>query len=261
MTPTKTVLAALLWIPATTLSLSGQAPISDVPVRGQVYQLVEGGLDKELQRQLGPDRLALLEKLNRADVAHLRRLPVLVMPASGDDDELRHSPLPLTYGWASSFPKAIVVHLPSQVFGAYEHGSLVRWGPISSGRPADLTSSGLFQLTWKSRGRRSSIDPDWFMRWYFNFDRKQGLAFHQHPLPGRPASHACLRLLDRDARWLFEWGEGQVLDKRGRNVVTPGTPVLILGQYDFDAPPPWHSLDWLAQGVELPEEVPHDQGR
>lgn len=223
---------------------------------GQRYQLVEGGLREDLRRQLGPDRLALVEKLNRADAAHLRRLPVLVIPASGDD-ELRHSPLPLTYGWAGGYPKAIVVHLPSQVFGAYERGSLVRWGPVSSGRPTDLTPAGLFELTWKSRGHRSSVDPDWFMRWYFNFHRKRGLAFHQHPLPGRPASHACVRLLDRDARWLFEWGEGQGLDKRG-NVVTPGTPVLILGQYDFDAPPPWHSLDWLAQGVSLPE-APHDQ--
>lgn len=248
---------AVLFLICTTACASHRQTVQ-TPVRSPMYELVEGGLGEELRRQLGPDRLALVEKLNRADVAHLRRLPVLVIPTSGDD-ELQHSPLPLTYSWASGFPKALVVHLPSQVFGAYENGSLVRWGPVSSGRPTDLTPSGLFELTWRSRGHRSSVDPDWFMRWYFNFHRKRGLAFHQHPLPGRPASHACIRLLDRDARWLFEWGEGQVLDKRGGNVVTPGTPVLILGQYDFDAPPPWHSLDWLAKGVELPEGAPHDQ--
>lgn len=232
-------------------------PTVQTPVRDQVYQLVEGGLSKEQQRQLSPDRLALIEKLNRADVAHLRRLPVVVTPASGDD-ELGHSPLPLTYGWASGFPKAIVVHLPSQVFGAYEQGSLVRWGPISSGSATAPTPSGLFHLNWKSRGRHSSMNPAWFLRWYFNFERKRGIAFHQHPLPGRPVSHACVRLLERDARWLYDWGERRVLDKQG-NVVSPGTPVLILGQYDFGSPPPWLSLDWLAQGVELPEEVPLDQ--
>ena len=250
-------LAVLLLIPATTLW--SQASSSETPVRGQMYQLVEGGLDEELRQQLGPDRLALLEKLNRADVARLRRLPVLVMPASEDGDELRHSPLPLTYDWASSFPKAIVVHLPSQIFGAYEYGSLVRWGPTSSGSAASPTPSGLFHLNWKSRGRHSSMNPAWFLRWYFNFDRKRGIAFHQHPLPGRPVSHACVRLLERDAKWIFEWGEGQVLDKRKGNVVTPGTPVLILGQYDFDAPPPWLSLSWLTVGVELPEEAPYHQ--
>jgi len=251
------LLTALLLIPASTLPLSGQAPTAEAPVRGQVYQLVEGGLSDELRQQLGPDRLALLEKLNRADVAHLRRLSVLVIPASGEDDELRHSPLPLTYGWASGFPKAIVVHLPSQTFGAYEQGSLVRWGPISSGRAADPTPSGLFALNWKSPGRRSSMNPAWLLRWYFNFERKRGIAFHQHPLPGRPVSHACVRLLERDARWLYDWGERRVADKRG-TVVTPGTPVLILGQYDFGAPPPWLSLDRLAEGVELPEEVQRD---
>jgi hypothetical protein len=232
-------LAVLLLI--CTTACASQKQTVQTPVRGQMYQRVEGGLREELRRELGPGRLALVEKLNRADVAHLQRLPVLVIPASGDD-ELRHSPLPLTYGWAGGYPKAIVVHLPSQVFGAYEKGSLVRWGPVSSGRPTDPTPSGLFQLTWKSRGHRSSVDPDWFMRWYFNFDRKRGLAFHQHPLPGRPASHACLRLLDRDARWIYDWGQ-------------PGTPVLILGQYDFGAPPPWLSLDRLAEGVKLPEEA------
>jgi hypothetical protein len=249
-------LAVLLLI--CTTACAGHTPTVQTPVRSQMYELVEGGLGEELHRQLGPDRLALVEKLNRADVAHLRRLPVLVIPASGDD-ELRHSPLPLTYGWASGFPKAIVAHLPSQVFGAYEHGSLVRWGPISSGSARHPTPSGLFHLNWKSRGRRSSMNPAWFLRWYFNFERKRGIAFHEHPLPGRPVSHACIRLLERDARWLFDWGEQRVLDRRGGNVIHPGTPVLILGQYDFDAPPPWHSLDWLAQGVELPEELPHDQ--
>ncbi len=247
------LLAVLLLIPAATLA--GQEPASETPVRGQVYQVVEGGLDEELQRQLGPDQLALLEKLNRADLAHLRRLPALVIPASGEDDELRHSPLPLSYGWASGFPKALVVDLPSQVFGAYESGSLVRWGPISSGRATQLTPSGLFHLNWKSPGRHSTVNHDWYMRWYFNFDRKEGLAFHQYSLSGRGAgSHGCIRLLERDARWLYEWGEGSVLEKR--KVVAPGTPVLILGQYDFLAPPPWRSLDWLAEGVKLPEEQP-----
>src|SRR6266545_1125241 len=235
---------AVLLLSILATACASQAPTVQTPARGQMYELVKGGLSEELRHQLGPDQLALLEKLNRADAAHLRRLPVLVIPASGNYDELRHSPLPLTYGWARAFPKAIVVHLPSQVFGAYENGQLVRWGPISSGRATQSTPSGLFHLNWKSPGRHSSVDPDWYMRWYFNFDRKRGLAFHQYSLPGYgAASHGCIRLLDRDAKWLFNWGE-------------PGTPVLILGQYDFAAPPPWLSLDWLAQGVKLPEAQP-----
>lgn len=153
-------------------------------------------------------------------------------------------------------PKALVVHQPSQTFGGYEHGRLVRWGPISSGREGHQTPSGLFHLNWKSPGRHSTVDADWYMPLYFNFHNERGLAFHQFTLPGRPASHACVRLLERDARWLYDWGEGWVLDERGWNVLDRGTPVLVLGQYDFDVPPPWRSSDWLARGIKLPEEVP-----
>ena len=236
-------------------SLWGQTPDAAPPAGTQAYQLVEGGMRKEELQRLDPDLLALLEKLNRAESSRLARLPALVIPASDNRDELQHSPLPLTYAWASVSPKAVVVHLPSQVFGAYENGSLVRWGPISSGRASDATPSGLFYLTWKSPGRHSSIDPDWYMRWYFNFDPKNGIAFHQYRLPGVPASHACIRLLERDAQWLYEWGEGSKLDERKRRVPASGTPVLIVGQYDFDAPPPWRSLSWLAAGVKLPEDT------
>jgi hypothetical protein len=252
-------LTVLLLILAT--SVSGQEPASAPPASSQVYQLVEGGMRKEELQRLDPDLLALLEKLNRADASRLARLPALVMPASDALDELQHSPLPLTFDWASELPKALVVHLPSQVFGAYERGSLVRWGPISSGRESDRTPSGLFYLNWKSPGRHSSIDPDWYMPWYFNFEARRGIAFHQYRLPGVPASHACIRLLERDAKWLFEWGEGWKHNERGRRIPASGTPVLILGQYDFDAPPPWRSLSWLAAGVTLPQELEYLNAR
>jgi hypothetical protein len=78
------------------------------------------------------------------------------------------------------------------------------------------------------------------------------LAFHAYPLPGYPASHGCIRLLERDAQWLFDWGQTWVLDATGTRVLTPGTPVVIVGRYDFEAPPPWRSLTWLSTTVELP---------
>jgi hypothetical protein len=51
---------------------------------------------------------------------------------------------------------------------------------------------------------------------------------------------------------LYEWGEGWTLDSSGTRIVRNGTPVLIVGAYDFDAPPPWRSLEWLSRPVELP---------
>jgi hypothetical protein len=137
-------------------------------------------------------RLEILEALNRADATHLVRLKQLVAPDTWADDRLAYSPFPLQYGWRMDAPKLLVVDQPSQAFAAYEEGRLVRWGPVSSGRRDHATPGGLFHLNWKSRGRHSTVDPDWFMPWYFNFHNERGLSLHEYALPGRPASHACI---------------------------------------------------------------------
>jgi hypothetical protein len=198
-----------------------------------------------------PSQIALLEKLNRADEAHLKRLLPLVVPLSWETGDTSHSVLPRRYAPAAAASKFLVVHLPGQMFGAYESGALVRWGPISSGRRSRATPSGSFTLNWRSMGRSSTVNPAWFMQWYFNFDSRDGLALHAYTLPGYPASHGCIRLLERDAQWLFEWGEAWLVDARA-GVVAPGTPVFVVGAYEFEAPPPWRSLAWLSQEVQLP---------
>ena len=161
---------------------------------------------------------------------------------------------------AEEWSTFLVVYLPGQLFGAYEFGRLVRWGPVSTGSRSNPTSAGCFALNWRSTGRASTVDPDWFMRWYFNFGNREGLAFHAYPLPGYPASHGCIRLLERDAQWLFEWGQTWLLDPSGTRVLTPGTPVFIVGRYDFDAPPPWRSLT-LAVGQGGTAVRIHDRRR
>jgi lipoprotein-anchoring transpeptidase ErfK/SrfK len=183
-------------------------------------------------------RIAILEKLNRSDARNLGRLEQLVVPSRWDAAELDYSPLPQRVTALASYPKAIVVDQVHQIFGAFEDGQLVRWGPVSSGRRTNPTPSGLFHLNWKSRGRHSTVNPAWYMEWYFNFHNRRGLALHKYALPGRPASHACIRLLERDARWIYEWGDGWTLDARER-VIENGTPLWIIGDFDFDAPSPW----------------------
>jgi hypothetical protein len=203
-----------------------------------------------------PAQLALLEKLNRADRAHLPRLDVVVVPEDWTDDGRAHSPMPDLWPAAMPYATAIAVDLAAQAYGAYAYGVLVRWGPVSSGRRASQTPPGFHHLNWKSKGRHSTVDEEWFMPWYFNFDNDDGLAFHEFALPGRPASHSCVRLLARDARWLFGWGQGWILDPE-RRVMAVGTPVAVLGGYDFASPPPWRSLAWLGQRpVELPLTLP-----
>jgi hypothetical protein len=163
--------------------------------------------------------------------------------------------LPLDWPAAEAVPKAIVVHQSSQTFGAYENGRLVRWGPVSTGRKETPTPEGSFNLTWKARSRRSTDNQAWLLEWYFNFVNARGVSFHQFDLPGYAASHACVRLLQRDAEWLYGWGEQWQLDKSGRTIVTPGTPVVVVGTFGHNQPGPWTSPESLGRRIELPSTL------
>lgn len=61
-----------------------------------------------------------------------------------------------------------------------------------------------------------------------------------------------MRLLAADAKWLFEWAETWTVDAGETRVLKLGTPVLILGEYDFAATPPWHTPESLVRPLTLP---------
>lgn len=207
-----------------------------------------------LSQRFTPEQIEMLEMLNRRDAAHLVRAdpssPGLLVPVTWTSDAFAYSPFPSSWPAGDSYPKAIVVSQPLQAFAAYEHGVLVRWGPVSTGRKQTPTPAGSFNLTWRARSRRSSDNQNWLLEWYFNFVNERGVSFHLFELPGYPASHACVRLLLRDAQWIYAWGEQWSLDD-DRKLMVPGTPVFVLGAYPFGAPPAW--LTPSPPGVTLPE--------
>lgn len=215
--------------------------------------------DKELKDRFTAGQLDLLEKLNRRDREHLVRtdppVPGLVVPVAWQDDELSYSPLPKEWPAAAGHSKYVVVHQPFQVFGAYESGRLVRWGPISSGRKETPTPAGAYNLTWRSRKRTSTDNDAWILEWYFNFINSRGISFHQFDLPGYAASHACVRMLQRDAQWLYGWGDQWKLSEDRRTVDVPGTPVLVIGAFGHGQAGPWTSLPMLTTALPLPEAV------
>lgn len=200
-------------------------------------------------------QMALAAKLNHADEAHLRRLRRIIVPGRWDADELVYSPMPRTIEGFAGEDKALLVDLRTQTFGAYERGTLVRWGPVSSGDRRHQTPAGVYHLNWHAPVHVSSKNPTWIMPWYFNFASEQGLALHQYSLPGRPASHGCVRLLADDAKWLYRWGDEWTLDDETREVERPGTLVVLTGRYDFTAPQPWLKPQWWTHGI--PVRMPH----
>jgi len=76
-----------------------------------------------LKDRYNDDQLALLEKLNRSDRAHLARLQQLTVPVVWSTDELDYSPLPQRYEPGIEWPTYVVVYLPGR--GIVASGDLV----------------------------------------------------------------------------------------------------------------------------------------
>lgn len=236
------------------LGASAHQHLADAAVTLAAYK-VDRVEPATITKRFTPEQIGILEKLNRRDLQHLVRLEEMIAPVEWLSDELDYSPLPRTWPAVEAQAKVIVVHQPSQVFGAFESGRLVRWGPVSSGRKETPTPAGSFHLNWRSKSRVSTDNDQWLLKWYFNFVNERGVSFHEFELPGYAASHACVRLLARDAKWIYDWGEEWTLSKNKRDVVKAGTPVFILDVYDVAHPPPWLSLDWWRAPLSLPSTL------
>ena len=237
-------------------ALVGVVAVQPTTVRaqGEARYRIETITDRNgsLQERFDESQLALLEKLNRADVGHLERLRELVVP-DGWSDELSYTVLPMRYASIEAWPTFLVVYLPGQLFGAYEFGTLVRWGPVSSGSRNNPTSAGTFALNWRSTGHASTVDPDWFLR--------RGLQFPQPRRSGVPCVPRCPDTLPVTAAFacsngtpsgsLNGDGPGCSIPaergccRRGHLCSSSGVTISL-------RPPPWRSLTWLSSTVELP---------
>jgi hypothetical protein len=59
-------------------------------------------------------------------------------------------------------------------------------------------------------------------------------------------------MLNRDAQWLFHWGDGWAMGADG-HIYRRGTPLLIVGRYNYDGARPWLDPEWWTTGVTLPD--------
>jgi hypothetical protein len=190
---------------------------------------------------LGPVDWFEVLKLNRVDLAHVRDRDSLVMPAAFGDS-LSLSPFPRDLPAVRDTAKLLLVSIRVQAFAAYDSGRLVRWGPTSTGRKDKPTPVGLYHVTWKDRERTSSFDEEWLLKWCVNIENRQGVSLHQYEMPGRPASHACVRLLEPDATWMYPWVEQWRVGPDRRTIERPGTPVVVFGAWALDRRAPWKLL-------------------
>ena len=192
--------------------------------------------------------------LNRLDEIFIRKPDSIVVPDTIINDKLLYSPFPKYLALLERVKKILLVDQRIQAFAAYESGNLVNWGPTSTGKKSTPTPNGLFHTNWKSKKTISTDNPEWILKWYFNLENFRGVSLHQYELPGYPASHACVRLLEEDAFWIYNWAEQWILTKDGEFVIAYGTPVIIYGEYNFKGVKPWLLITTEPEKAKVSED-------
>ena len=124
---------------------------------------------------------------------------------------------PGKYVWrdipASAGGERVVVSLNDQMAYLYRGDTLMAVTTISTGTEKNPTPTGIFTIHTKKPMHRSVKYENAPMP-FAQFIDQYGIALHAGNIPGRPASHGCVRLPSAFAKKLF-------------SVTDVGTPVLI----------------------------------
>ena len=196
--------------------------------------------------------LNLVLAINRVDIVNLKKLDSIVVPTDFSGDLEYYMPFPLEINSLNEVNKIILFSYTTQAFATYEYGTLTHVGPTSMGREKDKTPTGLFFTNWKAEETISTFNDEWELKWNFNIENKLGVGFHEYELPGYPASHSCLRLLEKDAKMLYEFADQWELES-AEKVKLKGTPVIVFGSYDFKNPKIWNTLPQNAKALSISE--------
>lgn len=103
--------------------------------------------------------------------------------------------------------RKLSISLGEQAFTYTEDDEVVRAGPISSGADGYPTPTGTFAILGKDEDKVSSrytnqLGMQAWMPYAMQFHGHYFL--HEGWLPGHPDSHGCVRVGEKDARFLFE---------------------------------------------------------
>lgn len=184
----------------------------------------------------------LIFALNRIEQVRVGVGTKLIIPDTLISDFIKYAPFPEKLTLLDSIPKTVLISQRIQAFGLYENGSLIKWGPVSSGKLSTPTPNGLHYGNYKAKRKISTVNSDWILPYYFNFMNFEGVGVHQYLLPGFPASHACVRLDMDDAKYIYDWAKQWELDPKGNVILKNGTPFMVFGEYGFEEQPPWFKL-------------------
>lgn len=193
-----------------------------------------------LLTSLRTEELETILALNRMDKNRLRTNSAVVIPDCPSSDFKDFSPFPKELDVIKCAPKVVLVSQRIQAFGLYENGELIKWGPVSTGKRSTKTPNGLHYGNYKAKRKVSTVDESWILPFYFNFMNYEGVGTHQYAMPGYPASHGCVRMYNKDAKYIYDWADMWQLENG--EIAKNGTPFMVFGEYDYTSNKPWHEL-------------------
>lgn len=230
-----------------------QKPKERVEIKYTVISLKNENLDS-FKMKYTPEQLAIILALNRVDENHLNRMDTIIIPDNFEVELIQYSPFPVSLPFLNEIKKMIFFSYPTQSFAVYNYGILVHWGPTNMGIKTEPTPTGIYYANWKAEETKSTFNDEWILKWNVNLENKLGIGWHQYSMPGYPASHSCLRLLEADAKYLYEWvDDWELRDKE--NVLIKGTPALVFGSYPFGGRKPWLSLLTDPHALDITEQA------
>lgn len=209
---------------------------------------------KDFKSKYSEDEQYTILALNRLDRKNISHADTLVIPKAFKDNFLAYSPFPQQVQSLSDVKKIVLFSYPVQAYAVYENGRLIKWGPTSMGKKSAQTKRGLMFANWKKELAISTVKSEWKLPYNFNIHNSLGIGWHQYDLPGYPASHSCLRLLEDDAKWLYNFADQWVLNKGGATTKAKGTPVIVYGDWAWGKAKPWKSLDVDPKTTDITEE-------
>lgn len=136
---------------------------------------------------------------------HPTRLPPETISPEAASPNPPSEPIPGELPEADS--RLLTFYLEAQQFDYVEDDEVVLSGPIASGKAQSPTPKGAFRVLSKHKDKVSSKydneigTPAWMpysLQFYGNY------FIHEGWLPGHPASHGCIRLGHKEAKFLFE---------------------------------------------------------
>lgn len=195
---------------------------------------------KAFKKKYTPEQEWMILALNRLDAGNIWRADTLIIPDTLLPDLSYYSPFPQEMPMLKEVHKIVIFSYPIQAFAAYENGKQVYWGPTSMGSKIHPTPTGLHFANWKAKQTISTVNDEWKLKWNFNIANKDGVGWHQYAMPGYPASHSCLRMLEEQAQWMYSWAEQWIVENN--TVSAQGTPVIVYGAYPFGSRRPWKNL-------------------